>query len=340
MLQIQEITDQKTWDNFLRSGKIVFYPFFQSWNWGEVQKAIGFTVLRVGLFDTTKKSVIGICQIVVIQAKRGNYLHLRHGPVLLSYSQKSLSYFLDELKKIAKQNNASFIRLSPLITEDKIEGGISQFHLIDAPIHRMDAEVCWILDITKPEETLLSEMKKNHRYLIRKASAMQIEIIRSQKASDVEQFLALYKSLSSRKHFVPHSGLKEEMAILGSKDQATLYLAKWDKKIIAGAVIVFLPTMAIYHHAALDDEYRNIPASYLLQWEAILDAKKRNISLYNFWGIAPEGAKNHPWNGLTHFKMGFGGNAMEFMHAKDLPLSVLYWKTNIIEKIIRFKKGY
>ncbi|GAI33015.1 unnamed protein product, partial [marine sediment metagenome] len=28
------------------------------------------------------------------------------------------------------------------------------------------------------------------------------------------------------------------------------------------------------------------PASYLLQWEAIKEAKNRGCKLYNFWGIA------------------------------------------------------
>jgi lipid II:glycine glycyltransferase (peptidoglycan interpeptide bridge formation enzyme) len=64
------------------------------------------------------------------------------------------------------------------------------------------------------------------------------------------------------------------------------------------------------------------------------------MARYNFWGIAPEGKKNHPWNGLTGFKKGFGGEAHEYLHAQDLPCSPLYILPKTIETIRRIKKGY
>lgn len=304
-----------------------------------MQQNLGFSVERIGLFDS--KTLVGVCQIIDIKAKRGHYLHLRHGPV---FSQSTNNYFdtlLDHIKQIAKEKGAAFVRISPYISSDDVQKHFFKSRgFLNAPIHRMDGEVCWVLDITKSENELLTGMRKTHRYLIKKGQGMEIKIVQTKKVSDIEKFLPLYKDLSVRKHFVPHKGVREEFATFSKVNQEVLYLAHYNNKIISGAIIAFLPTMAIYRHSASDNAYRNIPASYLIQWEAIKEAKKRGIPLYNFWGIADQNDKNHPWAGLTLFKTGFGGRQLEFIHAMDFPLSPLYWKTYTIELATKLLKGY
>jgi lipid II:glycine glycyltransferase (peptidoglycan interpeptide bridge formation enzyme) len=48
-------------------------------------------------------------------------------------------------------------------------------------------------------------------------------------------------------------------------------------------------------------------APYLMQWQAIQDAKHANVWFYDFWGAAPEGAKGQEakWSGFSRFKKGF-----------------------------------
>lgn len=339
MLETNEIIDKKIWEEFISKNSSDVVPFFQTWNWIEVQKKRGIEVLRIGFFEN--KKLVGICAIVVVRARRGEYLHLRHGPVLANF-QKDFDFCTSEIKKIAKSKKVSFIRLSPLIKRtDLPEAFFKKRGFINAQIHKMDAEVCWVLDATKPEETLLKEMRKSHRYLIRKAEGMGIEITKSDTIRDAEEFLLLYKDLSKRKGFVAHMGILEELEIFGEDKEALLFLAHFDEKIIAGALIIFLDKMAIYHHAATEAAYRNIPASYLIQWEVIKEVKKRGIPLYNFWGVVTTSdSKRHPWQGLSLFKTGFGGEMREFIHAQDLPLSPLYVKTHLIDLISRIKKGY
>lgn len=338
MLKIQEIKDKKTWEDFL--SKAVFYPLFQSWNWGEVQKKLGKDILRVGLFDS-RIGLIGVCLIIDVKAKRGHYLYLRHGPVLLEFTSSYFDQVLDYVKEIAKGRGALFIRLSPLIRKDLISGDFFKKRgFINAPIHNMDAETCLVLDLSKPEEELLKEMRKTHRYLIKKAQNMDIKIIQTQKISDIDNFINLYKTLSKRRGFVPHTGIKEEFEIFAKDDQVLLFLAQYKQEVISAALILFVGNMAVYHHGASSFGYREIPASYLLQWEAILEAKKRGKKWYNFWGIAPDNVKNHPWQGLTLFKTGFGGEKREFLHAQDLPLNLWYWKTYSIEYATKLLKGY
>lgn len=338
MFKIKEITEQKMWSDFLDHTYKGFYPFFQSWEWGEVQKELGFSIDRLGLFH--EEALVGIVLVIEIKAKRGQYLHLRHGPVVLDVKEY-LPQLIDYAKKLAKERGAAFLRVSPLI--DKTNTNVQLLTKLGgrpAPIHNMDAEICWVLPITDTAEDILKRMRKSHRYLIRKSETLPIEIITSSKPEDIEQFLPLYAGLSVRKHFVAHKGLREEFTSFVKEGKAMLFLAKFDGKIIAGALISFVGNMAIYRHGASDEAYRHIPASYMIQWHAILEAKKRGKTLYNFYGIAPTEDKTHPWYGLTLFKTGFGGEKREFLHAMDIPLRMIYWKSFLIDTITKIKKGY
>lgn len=335
MIHIREINQRSTWDEFLDKIQTVNFPFFQTWNWGEVQKRGGFSIMRIGVFDEEK--LVGIALIVDVIAKRGHYFHLRHGPVLLDFT-KYIDILLIYVVARAKEKKATFLRISPLLKSELIpKDFFTKRKFRFAPIHNMDAEICSIIDLRKTEQELLLGMRKSHRYLIKKAKSMNIEIIKSE---DIETFLQLYTNFSSKKHFVAHKGIIEEFEVFRNDNQIELFLAKYEKKVIAGILIDYVGPLAVYHHAASDSAYKHIPANYLLLWEAMVEAKLRNKLFFNLWGIAPLEKKNHPWSGFTLFKSGFGGERTEFLHAMDLPFSQAYLKTFFIDWITKKRKGY
>ena len=99
MLKVEEITNKKDWEQFLLQSTLI-YPFFQSWNWGMVQEEMGHTIWRKGIYKD--KTLLGVCQIIDVKARRGHYLHLRHGPVLKEYTKEYAAAFLDSIKILAK----------------------------------------------------------------------------------------------------------------------------------------------------------------------------------------------------------------------------------------------
>lgn len=339
MQEIRNITQKKIWDEFLLQKEVQFYPFFQSWEWGESQRQMGRVIWRIGVYDEEK--LVAICLIIKIAAKRGTYLHFRHGPVLLPFDWEVFDMITHYCRKLALQENVSFLRVSPVVPKEYVDFvELQKRGFRDSAVHNMDAEICWVLDLQKKEEQLLKDMRKTHRYLIKKAKGLDIVIEKTKNPEDLAKFFPLYADLSKRKHFVPHKGVQEEFSAFAKQDEEVLFLATYNGKVISGAIIAFVGKMAIYRHGASDNAFRDIPASYLLQWEAILEAKKRGMSIYNFWGIASDDRKSHPWYGLSLFKMGFGGKRVELLHAQDLPLNFSYWKTHLIEKISKWRKGY
>jgi lipid II:glycine glycyltransferase (peptidoglycan interpeptide bridge formation enzyme) len=58
--------------------------------------------------------------------------------------------------------------------------------------------------------------------------------------------------------------------------------------------------------------------AYLLQWEMMLEGKRRGCIIYDFLGIAPDGIKRHPLAGVTDFKLKFGGEIRQWPEARIL----------------------
>ena len=56
-----------------------------------------------------------------------------------------------------------------------------------------------------------------------------------------------------------------------------LYVAEYEGKIISANLVLFFGKTATYMHGASDNIHRDAMAPYLLQWQAILDARKSGL---------------------------------------------------------------
>ncbi|MBI1971488.1 MAG: peptidoglycan bridge formation glycyltransferase FemA/FemB family protein [Candidatus Wildermuthbacteria bacterium] len=341
-MEIREITNKNVWEEFLDG--CAEKTFLQSWNWGEFQKRMGGRVWRLGVFD--KKQLIAVAFTVKVAARRGTFLLVPHGPVtpyaIPNGKHEVLEALLAKLREIAKEERATFIRINPIWernTEDTET--FSRFGFRKAPI-QMHPEASWKLDLIPSEHDLLSGMRKTTRYLVNKVSERSgIHLIQSSESSDVELFSQMHQEVSQRQRFVPFSFeyLKNEFEVFADDSEAVLFFGNYEGKIVAASFVVFWSKIGFYHHAASLHEYSKLSIPYLLQWEAIKEAKRRGCVLYDFWGyVNPHTQNLHPWAGPTLFKMGFGGRAYEYIKTQDFPLSWKYWPTFFFEKMRKFQR--
>ena len=342
--------------------------FLNSWNWGEFQKKMREKIWRLGVYDG--EQLIGTALVIKVSARRGSFLLVPHGPAVknqparigyaegvaggparIGYAEgvaggndnvksKILKILIQKLKEIAKQEKCSFIRMSPIWVRNEENTKVFQdLGFRRAPI-QTHPEASWKLDISLSEKELLTNMRKTTRYLIKQAQKNQdIEIFQTQKLEDLDIFSELHKKVSKTQRFIPFSlkYLKNEFLAFNTDNQVSMFFGKYKGEVVAVCFIVFWSGIGFYHHAALLPKYRKIPIAYLLQWEAIKEAKKRGCVLYDFWGYVDN--PKHPWYGPTLFKMGFGGYADKYVKTQDLVLSPKYWFNYIIETIRRKKRG-
>ncbi|MFH0968892.1 MAG: peptidoglycan bridge formation glycyltransferase FemA/FemB family protein [Patescibacteria group bacterium] len=172
------------------------------------------------------------------------------------------------------------------------------------------------------------------------------------KESCLNEFLRLVRATAERKgvKFHPENYYRKMIETIPG-EILKLYCAEYNNKVIAANLVAFYGNMAIYLHGATDDEYRNIMAPYLLQWQTILDAKKRGCKKYDMGGVKSRisnfqfpisneipnsndqigkntkyqilDTKYNPWSGITKFKLGFSVNTkpIEFLGSYDIILN-------------------
>jgi len=342
-MELRKMTSKQEWEEFLLLCDRK--SFLQSWNWGEFQKSLGNKIWRFGIYEN--EELISIALVIKHTARRGNYLIVPHGPVVLSSYKvegyKVLEELLNKLKELAKQERADFVRISPILgRSNENEQLFKDLGFRQAPLHS-HPESSWKLNIEPSEQDLMNGMRKTTRYLIKQAEKNNdIKIFQSFDLKDVEEFNEMHLEVVKKQNFVPFSleYFKKEFLAFSEDKEIALFLAKYKGKLIAASYGIFWSNVAFYHHAALLPEYKKIPAAYLLQWSAIKEAKKRGCKIYDFWGYSdPVKNPKHPYSGPTLFKMGFGGHKDEYVKTQDYIISQKYWINYIIETLRRIKRG-
>lgn len=342
-MTVKEITTKNEWEQFIE--KCSQKSFLNSWNWGEFQISRGFKIWRLAIVDDSHLQAVAL--VVKIKARRGTYLLIQHGPIIESQDMKVKSelfkLFIKELEKIGQTEGASFIRMNPLWERTPENGELlKKIGLRVAPMHANAYDATWKLDISLSEEELLKNMRKTTRYVIRQAEKNpEVRIEKSEDIKDLAAYQELNRQVAIRQKFVPFSDgyIKDEFEIFSKDNQALLFFGKHKEEIAAGALIIFWQGIGYYHQAGSLSKYAKLSIPYLLQWEAIKEAKKRGCKLYDFWGyVDPKVNPNHPWSGPTLFKMGYGGKAYEYVHTQDYVLSPMYWLTYIFEQLRKINR--
>lgn len=330
---IKEISDKRTWEDFL--AKHPETNFLHSWYWGEFQENLGRKIIRTGFYSNGV--LVGVMLSIVEPAKRAKYLIVPGGPILDWKNEELVVAFSSELRKLGEMYNCVFARVRPQLENDNFSRNIFRnLGFKKAPMY-LHAELTSQLEITKSEEELLANMRKTTRHEIIKALSLGIKIEKNG-GKNIKKFYKLQLETARRQKFVPFSEkfLVNQFEIFISDDKATLYTAKYKNIVLAQAFIIFYGNEAVYHYGASCAEGKKYPGAYIIQWEAIKEAKKRGMSRYNFWGVAPVESSDHRFKGLSLFKRGFGGEDVNYLHAQDLVFDkprylINYW----IEKIRR-----
>ncbi len=320
--------------------------FLQSEEWRKFQSAVGRRTFFVSE---------GNFQANIIEHKLpivGKYFYSPRGPVMeLDSSSASWRIGMTTLLTLAKKENIGWIRIDPENEEMlNLIKNSTEYKIRKAP-HDMQPKEIFIMDISKSEEEILAEMSQKTRYNINLSQkrgvsvkvisnfqfpiSNQTPISNDQNKKYIDEFIRLVKLTEKRKNIRFHaSEYYKKMLETIPGEIIKLYVAEYRDKIIAANLVVFYEDTAIYLHGATDDEYRNVMAPYLLQWQAILDAKKNGCKLYDFGGVKMQ--KANSWAGITKFKLGFSPQTkpVEFSGSYDIILNQqIYLLYRIIQKI-------
>lgn len=311
--------------------------FLQSPEWGKMNELVGHKVIFTDFADR------GWCLMIVKNAKRGRYLEVPGGPLIDWQDNALVKAAFDEIKSVAKREKCVFIRLRPQLRVSAQNTKILQTQGCQkAPMH-LHAEHTVMLDLTKSEDDLLKEMRRQTRYEVRRSERLGISVWYANSEKIFREFRAVQAETAARQGFVPPD-LKTILAERTAFGQnIRIYVAQTnDAQPIAYGLVFWSGEEAEYFEAASTELNHKLPGAYALQWQAIKDLKKLGLKRYNLWGIAPKDANGkvstgHRYAGVTTFKTGFGGEVVEFVSAQDIIISRPKYLLNWLVETIRRK---
>lgn len=173
------------------------------------------------------------------------------------------------------------------------------------------------------DETLLARMHKKTRYNIRLAEKKGVTV-ENAGVEALADWYALYRQTADRDRISIHSE-QYYRDLFGHAPQLSLWLAKYEGRLLAGNIVLIHGTTATYLYGASSNEHRNLMAPYALQWAAMTDARRRGALEYDLFGIPPTDDPAHPMHGLYRFKNGFGGDRVHRHGAWDFVFRPLSW---------------
>ncbi len=328
--------DRPAYDTFLRA-HLGDVTFLQGWAYGQWRSQLGESVARWGCFDAHDQ-LVGIAQTVVVSARRGRYLLCPHGPLLSpATAGSSWPSFRQWVKSYARTQRCDWVRLSPLMPASEAPT-LTQEGYWPCPVYMTNPEVTIRLDLTQTEDELLAQMKKTTRYEIRKSLKADLTVTQGADTPALEAFWQLHTATAARQGFTPFARTATESQLESYAGDTQIFTVWHDGQPLSSCVIIFDHHAGYYHQGA--SLRSKLPVAYRGLWAAIVAAKARGCTEFNFWGVSPADKPQHPWYGLSKFKRGWGGTETPYLHAHDLPLTAKYYLNWLLESWRQRKKGY
>jgi len=99
-----------------------------------------------------------------------------------------------------------------------------------------------------------------------------------------------------------------------------LYLARHEGDLVAATLWVRVGTHAWYSYGASTSAKREVQGSTAIQWQMMRDALAAGARVYDLRGITETVSEDDPHLGLIRFKVGTGGEAVEYVGEWDYPM--------------------
>ncbi|HEX2176929.1 MAG TPA: peptidoglycan bridge formation glycyltransferase FemA/FemB family protein [Nocardioidaceae bacterium] len=180
----------------------------------------------------------------------------------------------------------------------------------------------------RSEDDVLAGMNQQWRRNIKKAAKSGVEVTAGS-VDDLPEFHRIYAETAARDGFTPRplSYFQQmfEVLLAEDPDRIRLYLAHHEGDLVAATTWVRVGTHTWYSYGASTTHKREVRGSNAVQWRMIQDALAAGATVYDLRGITDTLDDSDPHFGLIQFKVGTGGEAVEYAGEWDLPVSkVLY----------------
>ncbi len=297
--------------------------FMQSLKWAAFKKnQKHFAIMSIDGSGDIRGTMLLFLQNV----RRTNkvFLYCPRGPVCSRKSDEVLTELLDGAKALAQELGAYKLTLDPDICADD-KTWLDCFERYDAKIgdNAKDNAILqplavFRIDVNKADDELMMSYHSKARYSVR-SSIKSGAVCRIVGRDEIPVFCELLANTAKNDGFTAReSRYFFDMYDALGEDCFKLFLVEYEGKPIAGSVLLKYGAKSWHMYAGSSDEYKETLPNFLMQWEMMRWSRDKGAYLYDMRGIAGEGDKLKPIEGLVRFKKRFGGDLVSFVGRIDI----------------------
>lgn len=278
--------------------QLPFYSVYQSYEWGEIKKSEGWSVIRLNNNTSNLESMVQIFYKIMPMKIAVFWIP---GGIL----GKSISI---NFSKLTSQLGCIFYYVRVSFQDPNLDANLILSQGWKKPIKSISNNLTMKLDLTSTKDEISKNLSSNWRHNSKRffKKGNFIEVWEKPKAEELFDFYNIFESFKNLKQ--QHSLRSIRGVISNFKEDLVVYVAKSpENELLALRGYVKKGHTAFDWYAITTEMGRSLYASYGLCWFMIQNAKSLGLTMYDFSGVDP--INN---SGVFNFKKGTGANLIEY----------------------------
>lgn len=325
--RVVEIADRSRWDGLVAARPD--HDLAQGWDWGEVQRDVGWTPYRYAMLAGTG------CTAAMSVAHRRlpglpySILYAPCGPLLDWSDDRPWRAFLPAIQDLADRHHAIFLRLSPSASHDDVSTREALarhgFRPLPEDWTTWNApRVALTLSLEGDEDALRGRLRKGTRRDLAAAERRGAQVRVARDRDDLLAFHRLTVAAGREKGYPvrPLPRLEALWQAYVARGDGVLLLTEHEGAVIGGLLGLRFGTRAYLQRAAVlrSNEGQRVHQGPLLYWEFIRWAKSAGCELIDWGGCGTRFPPSEADDGygVYQFKAGFGSVLRYRMPYHDL----------------------
>ncbi len=280
--------------------------WMQTWAYAQASLRADYLTSRLALISE-KSEPIGIMCVQRVKFGPVEVLNLKRGPLWFSQpSSDTLLKFAEAFRREFPKSAWQRLRWMPeynFLNEDSPET-LDKIKNLGFKLRSEDFVTSWI-NIKQTETEIRSQLDQKWRNCLNKSQKLNLQIQVDENLANLAIFFNFYvKHVKVKKYQAPSvKFLAAEFQELAKTKEVLFIWSLEEQKPSACIAIVLHGKTASYRVGWNTPAGRKNNSHYFLLWKALLLAKERGCTGFDLGGLLPDEAP-----GLTHFKLGIGGN--------------------------------
>lgn len=283
--------------------------------WAQVKSLAGWRPVRIMLLRDG--AVAAGCQILMRPVPwLGTVAYVPYGPLVADGDAGAAAAILDALQQIVSRERFRYLKLQPAPGSTGMASALAKRGFVPSSLDtapRLTVRV----DLRRSPDAILGAMRARTRTYIRQAQRRGL-VVRDGSEHELPLFYELVAATGRRQGFPPYPCSYYEQIWRSFQGHVRLLLADYKGEVLSGALLLGFGDRVSYKMGGWSGQRRDVRPNEFMHWAGMQWGRDRGYLYYDLEGILAGRDRNSlPASGVTHFKLGLGGEIIQLPGSYD-----------------------